>query len=212
MLPLISETREGRIDIISQWLISFLGVRYRELLSLRLGLNGDVPHSREEAAKCFGISNARVRQLELTAMRQLRRIAQTIQDDLDCMIRFREGGLRRLPEENTIGGTVNLQHNLSPSVLSNLIGALRKPEDSANEFRRRLRSFFAFFRLKTLSHAALELGCNRQTVANHIDELSSELGELSTTVAGIGTKHKREITPLGTALGTWLSHHPDALA
>ena len=47
--------------------------REQEILNMRFGLKDDVPHTLEEVADKFKITRERVRQIEETALRKLRK-------------------------------------------------------------------------------------------------------------------------------------------
>lgn len=46
--------------------------RHREILRLRFGLDGEVPHTLEEAGKRLNVTRERVRQVEAEALQKLR--------------------------------------------------------------------------------------------------------------------------------------------
>jgi len=64
---------------------SLLGVmtgREREVLDMRFGLAGTSPHTLAEVAKKFGVSRERVRQIEETALRKLRKFVKQQEKEL----------------------------------------------------------------------------------------------------------------------------------
>jgi RNA polymerase primary sigma factor len=56
-----------------------LNPRMRRVLSLRFGLNGEVPQTLEEVGAGLGITRERVRQLESRALRELRAVAPDLE-------------------------------------------------------------------------------------------------------------------------------------
>lgn len=63
---------EALKSLVSHTLESVLSEREKEVLTLRFGLNGEVPYTLEEVGKRFEISRERVRKIEQRALRKLR--------------------------------------------------------------------------------------------------------------------------------------------
>jgi len=51
----------------------------QQVVALRFGLSGNVPHTLEEVGVRMGITRERVRQLESKALRELRSVAPDLQ-------------------------------------------------------------------------------------------------------------------------------------
>ncbi len=64
--------RKDLVRVIAQ-VVERLDSREAEILIFRFGLQGGVPHSVDEAAKEFGLSRERIRQVEARAIARLRR-------------------------------------------------------------------------------------------------------------------------------------------
>jgi RNA polymerase primary sigma factor len=56
-----------------------LNPRMRRILTLRFGLDGELPHTLEEVGALFGLTRERVRQLETRALRELRTVAPSLE-------------------------------------------------------------------------------------------------------------------------------------
>jgi len=70
----IEETIEHEdLRLVIQAAIANLDPREREVLAYRFGLEGNQPHTLEDAAAHFGIARERIRQIEVRAIARLRR-------------------------------------------------------------------------------------------------------------------------------------------
>lgn len=69
--PLVNIFSDDSRTIIEK-VFSTLSIREAEILSLRFGLNNEIPKTLEEVGEHFGLSKERVRQLESKALRKLR--------------------------------------------------------------------------------------------------------------------------------------------
>jgi RNA polymerase sigma factor (sigma-70 family) len=74
--PQSTEQREAVLEAIEG-----LGERERVVLEKRFG---DEPISLEEVGKCFGVTRERIRQIEKTAIRKLKRVAEKASENHPC--------------------------------------------------------------------------------------------------------------------------------
>ena len=72
----VEETIIRREEV--QQLLSTLNDREREIIALRYGLTGDAPQTLEELGLHFQITRERVRQIELRALKKLRKLGTDI--------------------------------------------------------------------------------------------------------------------------------------
>jgi RNA polymerase primary sigma factor len=72
----VEETIIRREEV--QQLLSALNDREREIIALRYGLTGDAPQTLEELGAHFQITRERVRQIELRALKKLRKLGTDI--------------------------------------------------------------------------------------------------------------------------------------
>jgi RNA polymerase primary sigma factor len=73
-----STSKKLRQDELAEALL-LLNPRMQRVLSLRFGLNGEVPQTLEEVGAGLGITRERVRQLESRALRELRAVAPDLE-------------------------------------------------------------------------------------------------------------------------------------
>ena len=76
------ELVHGRVD---EWL-SKLDKKQREVVERRFGLHGHDPHTLEAIGEILGVTRERVRQIQLEALRRLRRISHAEGQSFDTML------------------------------------------------------------------------------------------------------------------------------